>query len=235
MQHHSRFRPPAVQGLIGLVTLVAVQRLTLVALDQGRVHVQRRRALTTPTVQKPHKRIVHPPQGPQRRRRRRNERRPRNPPGLFPGVVKAPKPGQHRRRRRHRATTRPAPAQPHLPALPAAQNRPLRQAKHRREPAVPLQTLKIIDAVAAGKVQNQRRHQHLNIQPALRPANSHLPLDRFAQTASLQQLKIKRQTAKSRHTRARTIRFVLDRQNALCHHQSPRWSWFRSVNQNPTT
>ena len=222
IEHRALFRPPAVQRLIRLEPLVAEQRVALVRLDQRRVHVQRRRRRGLVLLHEAQQRLVHPPQAAQCLRHRRNERRSRH--RLRRRRIMEPlQPARQRRRRGHRPLALAPPALLQRPPFGARQQILLDRLQDRRKAAVALQPLEVFDAVAAGQVQENHRQNHLDVEPALAAGRPHMPPDRRAEPAGLDQLEIQRKTGQRGQSMAGRIGFVLEIEHALWQHRAPRW------------
>src|SRR5208337_646218 len=112
MHNQALLGPPAIERLIGLEVLVAVQRRPLVRLNERGVHVERRLRRRMLRLNRLQKIAVHPPQARHALVRRRDERPSGFPPRLLAGIVKPRKPPARRMRRGQRA--RPLP--PHFAA-----------------------------------------------------------------------------------------------------------------------
>jgi hypothetical protein len=74
--------------------------------------------------------------------------------------------------------------------------------QHRREAAVLLQPIKVFDAVAASKVQEDHRQHHLDVQPALAAGNLDMLADRRRQPSAVNQVQIQRQSRQRGHPSA---------------------------------
>ena len=193
IQHRALFRPPAVQRLIRLELLVAMERVALVRLDQRRVHVQRRRLRRLVFVQELQQRLVHPPKAAQRLRHRRNERFSRHRLGRV-RIVEPLQPARQRRRRGRRPFALAPPAALQRPPFGARQQILLDCAQDRRKAAVALQPLDVLHAIPAREVQQDHRQNHLDVEPALAAGRPHMPPDRRAQATRLDQIEIQRKT-----------------------------------------
>jgi hypothetical protein len=86
-----------------------------------------------------------------------------------------------------------------------------------------LQPLQVLDAVAAGQVQENHRQHHLDVQPALAASNLDVLADRRRQPAALNQIEIQWQSCQRRQPAARTLRLILEPQRPLWQHSAPRW------------
>ncbi len=91
------------------------------------------------------------------------------------------------------------------------------------KPAVALQPLQVLHAVAASEVQENHRQNKLQVEPPLPARNPNVPADRGRQTARRNQIQIQRQTRQRRQARSRTLRLTLEAKNSLWQHPAPRW------------
>ena len=82
----------------------------------------------------------------------------------------------------------------------ARQQIPLNRLQHRGNAAVVLKPFQVLHAVAAGQVQEDHRHGHLDVQPALRAGNPDMLADGRRQAAAVDQVEIQRQTAQRSQT-----------------------------------
>ena len=83
-------------------------------------------------------------------------------------------------------------------------------AQDRRKAAVALQPFDVFDAVAAGEVQENHRQNHLDVEPALAAGRPHMPPDRRAEPAGLDQVEIQRKTGQRGQSMAGRISLVLE-------------------------
>ena len=186
MQHHALFRPPAVQRLVRLEPLVAVQRFALVGFDQRGVHVQGRHRHPPVRLEEPEQRLVDLPQAADWFGQRRDERRCRAAGAGRPrrrGTGPASPPSPRATARRAAGACASAPAAPG--GRRAAANPRLDLAHHLDKAGVLLQPLQIFQTVAARQVQHDQRHDHLKIEPALLPGDPDMLPDRDIQPAGL--------------------------------------------------
>src|SRR5271157_4441210 len=152
MHDQALLGPPAVERLIGLEVLVAVQRRPLVRLNQRGVHVERRLRRRMLRLNRLQKIAVHPPQARHALARRRDERPSGLPPRLLAGIVKPRKPPARRMRRGQRARPLPPPAPRLGPPLPPSAPVRVRRPHQPAQSAVRLQPVEIVETLAPGKV-----------------------------------------------------------------------------------
>jgi hypothetical protein len=203
-----------------------MEGLALVRLDQRRIHVQRRRGRRLMRLHELQQRLVHPPKAAQLLRHRRNEGCPRD--RLRRGRIMEPlQPARQRRRRGRRPLALAPPAALQRPPLGARQQLLLDCAQNRAEPVVALQPFDVFDAIPAGEVQEDRRHNHLDVEPALAPSRPHMAPNRRAEPAGLDQIEIHEKTGKGGQTVAGRIGLILEIEQALCPHRAPRGDGFR--------
>ncbi len=162
-------------------------------------------------------RPVHPPKSLEFPRDLGNESRSRRRLGRG-RVMETRQPGRQRRRRGRRALPLAPPPGLQRATFGSRQQILLDRPKNRRKLAVALQPLDVVNAIAAGQVQQHHRQNHLDVQPALASRHANMPLDRRPQPTGLHQIEIDRKTGQRRQPMARRIALVLEIKHALCQH-----------------
>jgi hypothetical protein len=85
------------------------------------------------------------------------------------------------------------------------------------KPASRLETLQVLDPIAAAQIERDHRDDHLHVQPALSTRHPQVPPDRRRQSRHLDQIQVNPKPGKTRQLAAAWLRFVLERKSALCH------------------
>ena len=138
---------------------------------------------------------------------------------LFLRVAEALQVAPGRARGRNVATPLPAPAEFQRPPSGSGQPFEFRAPEETPEPSVRLEAFEIVYAVAARKLQQQQRHEHLEVRVALAPlAQGHMLLDGLPEAQHLHEVEVGSETSERRLPILQSLGgLVLERKRALCH------------------
>src|SRR4030042_2216744 len=218
-QQQSLLTPIDVERLVSPKTLVTMEGIPLVGLDQRGVKVEGGDGLHGIGLSESDELGVENGKSAQAIIRRGNESVPPPPKNLLRPIVKRTKPAENRRGRGKRALPAPTKTTRKLTPLPPRKTMRLRLPKQTAKTRVSLQNVNVVNALAAPKIQKDQRTQQLKVREPLRTSpRRQNALRKLPKTPGLKKSKKNSQARPRGNPIFPGLLFVVERKNALRHH-----------------